>query len=348
MIEDRIYCSSSYLMYRTIANHNFSFSTKYPPNFYVEKNDYSQIHNSLELEEYLKNSVEKICSSKKTALALSGGIDSAILAKFMPRGSIAYTFKCVVPGKTVIDETKQAAKYAKECGLEHRVIEIYWEDFENYLPDLMLHKGAPAHSIEVQIYKAGLQAIRDGNEAIIYGESSDLNYGGLSGILSKDWTVGEFLDRYSYVNPSHVLKEFCIITDPITQYENNGFINVHEFDRGFFFNEAMGSYTNACEKAGIELSTPYAETRMAVPLDLERIRRGDNKYLVRELFHRLYPSFIVPPKTPMPRPMDEWFRNWTGPFRAEFWPNCTKNMTGDQKYYVWALEKFLSLIDSDK
>lgn len=52
-----------------------------------------------------------------TALVLSGGIDSAILAKFMPKGSIAYTFKCVVPGVQVTDETVIASKYAQECGL---------------------------------------------------------------------------------------------------------------------------------------------------------------------------------------------------------------------------------------
>ena len=347
MIVDKNYCSSSYLMYRTIADHTRMFSNKFSPKFYKESHNYTWIYDSFELEKSLKESVFKTCISKKTAIALSGGIDSAILAKFMPKGSIAYTFKCIVPGMDVIDETPQAAIYAKECGLEHKVVEIYWEDFENYLPDLTKHKGAPVHSIEVQIYKAGLQALCDGNEAIIYGESSDLNYGGLSGILSREWTVGEFIDRYSYVNPYHVLKNFQIITDPITKYEKNGFVDVHEFDRGFFLIEAMGSYTNACAVAGIELATPYAETRMGIPLDLDRIRKGENKYLVREVFQRLYPDLKVPAKTPMPRPMNEWFKDWTGPQRPEFWPHCTDHMNGDQKWLVWCLENFLNMIDGE-
>lgn len=342
---DKTYCMSSFLMYRTIADHNMAFSSRIVPRFFEASNDYNQIHNSVELEESLRNSVKKVCQSKKTALALSGGIDSAILAKFMPKGSIAYTFKCIVPGVKVIDETPQAAKYAKECGLEHRIIEIYWEDFEKYAPLLMIHKGAPIHSIEVQIYKAGLQAIQDDHEAIIYGESADLNYGGLSGILSQEWTVGEFIDRYSYVKPYHVLKEFQIVSEPITKYEKDGYINVHEFDRNFFFIEAMGSYSNACKVAGIELSTPYAETRMAVPLDIERIRRGENKYLVREVFSRLYPGWTAPAKTPMPRPMNEWLKDWKGPERKEFWPHCVDGLTGDQKWLCWALERFLNMID---
>lgn len=343
---DKVYCSSSFLMYRTIADHNKIFSASYIPHYYSGRiyEDLDSIHNSNELEKSLCKTVAEICKNKKTALALSGGIDSAILARFMPRGSKAYTFKCIVPGVNVIDESKKAAQYATECGIQHEVIEIYWEDFGRFAPILMKHKGAPCHSIEVQIYKACLTAIDEGFEAIIFGESADLNYGGLSGLLSKDWTIGEFIDRYSYVKPYKVLKKFELITTPIVKYAKNGFVDVHEFDRGFFLEEAMGSYTNACETAGIGLCCPYERTYLSAPLDVERIRKGENKYIIRELFSKLYPSFSAPPKTPMPRPMDEWFRDWKGPTRPEFWPNCIKNMNGDQKYYVWALEKFLDLL----
>ena len=341
---DKKYCSSSFLMYRTIADHSKQFAEDVVPSFYEGGYGKEQIHDSYELEASLDNTVKEICSRKKTALALSGGIDSAILAKFMPKGSTAYTFKCIVPGIEVTDESGRAAEYAKECGLNHKVIEVYWEDFEKYAPILMKAKGAPIHSIEVQIYKAGLEALKNGDEAIIYGESSDLNYGGVSSLLSKDWTVGEFVDRYSYVKPYHVLKDFQLITDPIIQYEKNGYVDVHEFGRNFIFVESIGSYTNACQVASIELVTPYANTRLALPLDIERIRGGESKYIVRELFGRLYPGFTAPEKITMPRPMDQWFKDWKGPTRPEFWPNCIHGMTGDQKYYVWILEKFLSMI----
>lgn len=342
---DKIYCMSSFLMYRTLAGSGKQFSKKMIPNLWNGRDIWADIHNSMELQEALRQNISEITQNRKVALALSGGIDSAILAKYMPKGSIAYTFKCIIPGVEVTDETPAAAKYAQECGLEHRIVEIYWEDFEKYAPILMKHKGAPIHSIEVQIYKASLQAKKDGHDCIIFGESCDLNYGGLSGLLSRDWTVGEFVDRYAYVKPYHALKEFQLITEPCLAYEKNGFIDVHEFNRGFFMTEAMGSYTNACECAGIELSTPYSATRLAVPLDLTRIRSGENKYLVREAFCSLYPGYEIPPKTPMPRPMNEWFRNWEGPKRLEFWPNCTENMTGDQKWLIWALEKFLDICD---
>ena len=347
MIIDRTYCSSSYLMFRTMADSNRCFSVEYPTNLYKHpaRTSLYPVHNGKELIEYFKEHISDICARSKTALALSGGIDSAVLAHFMPKGSIVYTFKCVVPGVKVTDETPTAARYAEMNGLDHRIIEVYWDDFEKYAPILMKHKGAPIHSIEVQIYKAALRALSDGMDTIIFGESADLNYGGLSGLLSKDWTVGEFIDRYSYVKPYHVLKKFDLITDPYTMYETDGRIDVHEFCRGFFLCEAMGSYTNACQTAGIELKTPYAETTLAEPLDLHRIRAGENKYVVREAFSALYPGFVMPPKTPMPRPMNEWMANWSGPTRPDFWPHCTDHMTGDQKWMVWALERFLNMLD---
>ena len=98
------------------------------------------------------------CKDGKAALALSGGIDSAALARFMPKGSTAYTFRCVVPGMQVTDESPGAARYAEACGLKHKIIDIYWEDFEALTPKLMKRKGMPVHSIEIQIYKAALQA----------------------------------------------------------------------------------------------------------------------------------------------------------------------------------------------
>ena len=66
------------------------------------------VHTAQELENHLRLRVQEITKNGSAALALSGGIDSAILAKFMPKGSTAYTFKCVVDGKEVIDESIQA------------------------------------------------------------------------------------------------------------------------------------------------------------------------------------------------------------------------------------------------
>lgn len=348
MIVDRDYCMSSFLIYRTIHDEKV-FSEKYPHvdlNSVIPK-DRTLIHNSEELYTALKRQVEEATKDGKSALALSGGIDSAILARFMPKGSVAYTFKCVVPGIEVTDESPMAAKYARECGLEHRVIEIYWEDFEKYAPILMKYKGAPIHSIEVQIYKAALQAKVDGFKRFIFGESADCVFGGHSNLLSKEWRIGDFIERYSFVPAYKVLKKTVNVFEPFCRHEKNGFIDPHEFLSTEFYPESVGSYVNAMKAANFELIVPYANCKMACPIDYSRIRNGENKYLIREVFHRLYERFDIPVKTPMPRPTNEWFKDWAGPTRPEFYPHCTDNMTGDQKWLVWVLEKFLDMIDSE-
>ena len=84
---------------------------------------------------------------------------------------------------------------------------------------------------------------------------------------------------------------------------------------------------------------------MAEPLDLNRIRNGEPKYLIKELFKKRYPHIPVPDKIPMPRAMDQWLKDWDGPTRKEFLPNCVKDLTGDQKWMVYCLEKYLDIFD---
>ena len=342
---DKVYAMSSFLQFRTVCDKNIKFA---------EKMDYprscdtgfrrTQINSSQELHDFLKETTEQESRSGKMAIALSGGIDSAILAKFITKDTVAYTFKCIVPGKEVVDESPAAKRYCEINGLKHKIIDIYWDDYEQFTPVLMRHKQAPIHSIEVQIYKAALQACKDGFDKFLFGELADSVYGGLTKILSKNFTFGEFVDRYSYVLPYKALRNYELIMEPFIKHCEDGFINVHSFFNDVFFNESFNSYKNACDAAGIKFVAPYSLTEHK-PLDLERVRRGENKYLVREVFKKLYPDLEIPAKTPMPRPVDEWLENWDGPKRPEFWQNCHINMSGDQKYYTWILEQFLNEFD---
>lgn len=130
---------------------------------------------------------------------------------------------------------------------------------------------------------------------------------------------------------------------PYYELENDGYIDAHEFLNKNFRPESLGSYYNACDTAGIEFIAPYSLTYLDAPLDYSRIRNGESKYLVREAFQKLYPDLDMPEKIPMPRPVNEWFRNWNGPSRPEFFPHCTDNMTGDQKWMIYCLERYLNL-----
>lgn len=341
MFVDVDYCMSSFLLYRRVVNSQCTFINGKLPNTIPTEWNKVPISDSFMLENHLRNRVFEACKNRKVALALSGGIDSAILAKFMPTGSTAYTFKCTANGVETVDESNLAAQYAKECGLTHKVIEITWDDMEKYAPILMKHKNAPIHSIEVQIYKAGLQAKKDGFDALIYGETADVNYGGLSKILSRDWNVSDFIERFAYLKPWAVLKSPKVSFINIEPYVKNGMVDVHKYLSNFDIIESINSYVNASETAEIGFIAPYADTFLSKPLDLERIRGGENKYLIREIFNRLYKGWAIPKKLPMPRATDQWLKHWNGPKREEFITNCASNLSGDQKWMLWSLEKFL-------
>ena len=85
---------------------------------------------------------------------------------------------------------------------------------------------------------------------------------------------------------------------------------------------------------------------MRKPLDLYRIRTGDSKYLIRDLFRLKYPEMEVPTKLPMPRPVDEYFKTWEGPTRPEFKSDLDMSrFNGNQKWLLFCLEQFLNLMD---
>lgn len=341
------FCMSSYLMYRYVYDKEMSFSDERLCRQVDLNFERLPVRDKDSLYKALKYYVDEACSDDKAALALSGGIDSAILAKLVPEGTKAYTFRCIVPGFDVVDESKAAKQWAEMNNLDHEIIDISWEDIVPSADKCMLHKGAPIHSIEAQIFIAAKRAVSEGKTKFILGENADIIYGGMNNLLSKDWLYHEFVDRYTYVMPYRVLRDPMMPLEPYKEFEKNGYIDGYDFINKYFRQEALGTYTNACETAGIEFVGPYSLTYMDCPIDYQRIRSGDTKYIIRELFRELYPGRELPTKIPMPRPVNEWFATWDGPKRKEFIPHCTDNMTGDQKWMVWCLERYLNNLEKD-
>jgi len=85
---------------------------------------------------------------------------------------------------------------------------------------------------------------------------------------------------------------------------------------------------------------------MDAPLNLARIRGGDSKYILRQLFKDIYPGIDVPDKIPFARPMDQWLLSWPGPCRQEFKERLDMGLfTGDQKWLIYCLERFLNIFE---
>lgn len=342
---DKEYCMSSYLAFRYVFDREICFKKG------IKHNDHILVDNAekapCKTAEDIDNNIKKILDQvdlSNTALFLSGGMDSAILASYMPSGTKAYTAKCI--GKNAIDETQQARKICEINHLEHVIVEVGWEDYTQTMDELMYSDGSPTIPNEPQAYKMAKTAKMDGAESIIYGDCADTEFGGMDKLLSRDWSFDEWIKRFNFVSPEEVLKNPVDISPVYDLYRiNKNGIDSISFISEIYAVSAAGALSNACKLAGIKSVDPYERLKMAEALDLERVRGGESKYLIRDLFRMKYPELEVPEKLPMSRPMEDWMKNWKGPVRDEFLPNCIENLTGEQKFLVYSLERFLNLIE---
>lgn len=342
---DKDYCMSSYLALRFVEDENKNFFEGiFHKNIKLPKeNEKIVVKTAKDIDNEIKKVFFQIKGRKKGIL-LSGGMDSAILASYM-KGCDAYTFR-FLGGKYQAAELHRAEYYAKYYNLKLHYVDISWDTVEKYLEPILKKKASPVHSIEPQILQAALQAKGDGIEIMILGESSDGIFGGMDQLLSKDWDFDEFVKRYIFLDPREVLKHPVDIQDIFERYRKGKKIDFLSFMDEVFDVESSSSYLNAFEVAEMKYIDPYFRLKMGEKLDLKRIRAGESKYLIRELFSMKYPEIEIPEKVPMPRPVDLYFSNWKGPIRKEFKNNLDmKKFTGNQKWQMYCLEQFLNLYD---
>ena len=347
---DKKYCMSSYLAFRYIEDPNKDFKEGMIHSKDSVFNGGEKI--LVKTAQDIADAYRELFDRKKDVnlgILLSGGVDSACLAAFMKPGSNAYTFR-FLGGEYGDADMKRAKLYCEKYHLNLHYVDIDWSVVEKNLPILMKRKGAPVHSIEPQIMEAALQAKKDGVEMMVAADGSDLVFGGMDRMLSKDWNFDEWVDFYTFCNPADVLNEPESMNYLFERYRlPDNKIDYLRFIEEVFGYESSGSYCNAFICADMKYQPfydPSGMVKMAEPLDLERVRNGESKYLIRELFRMCYPEIPVPEKIPMPRPVDKYFENWEGSKRPEFRKDIDlSKFTGNQKWQIWCLEKFLDLYD---
>lgn len=341
------FCLSSYMAFRYIWKDDVDFTEGFQhKNFRsVEEKDRILVKTSEDIDREIQKQFDALYEKyDNIGILLSGGMDSANLATYLKHGSHAYTFNSV-SGEFDAD-VERAKTYCKKLQLNHHLIDITKEDYERYTPIVMRTKFAPVHSIEPQIYKAAEIAKKDGVQLMIVGESADLIFGGMDKLISPKWTFDAFAKRYTFLDP------YLVLANPIDQSElfekyreGDEGIDVLKFMDEVFSIESSSSYLNAFGAAWMPYYDPYAKLMMADPLDMERVRNGEPKYLVRGLYAIKYPDLEIPFKIPMPRPVDTIFKNWEGPKRKEFRKDIPMNqLTGNQKWQLWCAELFLTLL----
>lgn len=341
---DKDFCCSSYLAFRYIEKEGVDFfeGLKHRTYDLPKEEELAIINDEFELDKELEKIFTKY-SGEKLGILLSGGMDSACLASYMPKGSDAYTFR-FLGGRYDSDELHRAEVFAEKNKLKLHYVDIDFDVIKECLNPVMDSKNAPVHSIEPQLYAAALQAKRDGVERIVIGDAADYVFYGMDGLLSKDWTFEEFYKRAIYIEPSDVLKnpkDMHYLFEPYRR-ENDKIDFLSFYDKSIT-EESYGSYDNAFFAAGMPYIDPYEKMKMGKPVDLARVRNGESKYFIRALFKNKYPDIPLPEKHPMPRPVDEYFKNWGGPSREEFKDSIDiSKYTGNQKWLLWCLEQFLN------
>jgi len=342
------FCLSSYIAFRYIWKDGVDFREGFQhKNFRpVERKDQIPVATSEDIDREIQKQFDALYAKyDNIGILLSGGMDSANLAAYLKPGSHAYTFNSI--SGEFNQDVERAKKYCKKWGLQHHLIDITFEDYKQFTPIVMRHKFAPVHSIEPQIYKAAMMAKKDGVQLMIVGESADLIFGGMDKLISPQWTFDGFASRYTFLDPKLVL------TKPVSQaalFERyrtgTDSIDYMKFMDEVFAVESSGSYLNAFGAAWLPYYDPYARLVMSEPLDMERVRNGEPKYLVRGLYAIKYPELEIPFKIPMPRPVDKIFKNWEGPKRPEFRSDIPMDqLTGNQKWQLWCAELFLNELE---
>ena len=343
--KDKKYCMSSYLAFRYIEREDMDFYENFHHEMIkpVPDEEKTYISVSDDIDSAI-TSVFNDLKGKKLGLLLSGGMDSAILASYM-RGCDAFTFR-FLGGTFQKEELARAEFYAKQYELNLHYIDIDWDTVKVGLNPVMIKKKAPVHSIEPQLYQAAVYAKSQGVEHLIVGASSDLIFGGMDQLLAQDWTFGDFMNRYIFIKPEEVLKDSENVAYLFERYRRGEHIDFQKFLKEVSLVECSGAYWTSFAAAGIPYTDPYVKLEMSKPLDLHRIRHGESKYMIRELFRKKYPGIPVPDKIPMPRPVDFYFKDWKGPERQEFKEHLDmEQFTGNQKWQIYCLEQFLNLCE---
>ncbi|MBR1934313.1 MAG: asparagine synthase [Prevotella sp.] len=344
---DKDFCLSSYIAFRYIWKDGVDFAEGFQHKNYRPLNASERI--AVKTPEDIDREIlqQFDCLYQKydnIGILLSGGMDSANLAAYLKPGSHAYTFNSA-SGEFNAD-VERARKYCAKWQLHHHLINITMDDYEQFTPIVMRYKFAPVHSIEPQIYKAAQLAKADGVQLMIVGESADLIFGGMDKLISPQWTFDGFAQRYTFLQPELVLQRPVSQMELFEQYrQGDEGIDVMRFMDEVFAIESSSSYLNAFGAAWMPYYDPYACLVMADPLDMDRVRNGEPKYLVRGLYAIKYPELEIPFKIPMPRPVDAIFKDWEGPRRPEFRKDIPmQQLTGNQKWQLWCAEQFLNML----
>lgn len=338
-------CTSSYLALRYVVGADDEWIPGVGPRLpRAESGGRRRVRDAEDTLAALRDIVDADSDDESVGILLSSGIDSAIIAALLPRGARAYTIRFDARG--AVDESIAARQFADRLGLRHTIVTVTWDDCLNSMDALMRRKRSPLHPVEPALFLATRAAAADGVRTLEVGNGADTTFGGLDKLLSRDWAFDEFVGRYTFLEPAAVLHEAVSMRQAFEPYRRGDGIDVSGFLKTVHGLGVVQMFENAVAAGGCDIVAPFEDLTLDAPLDLERIRSGESKYILREVFAHLFPGMELPPKIAFARPMDAWMADWTGPRRAEFRDDIAiQSFSGEQKWQLYCLERFLNLLE---
>jgi len=233
----------------------------------------------------------QVAGLDRPAILLSGGMDSAVIAPFLPRGTLAYT---LYHPALKVNELDLARSYCERFGLVHVPVAVDGDDYLSVVDRLMISKRMPLSPAEPLFHIAARRAVADGHATILTAGGVDGRHGGFQR-LRQFIAPADFASLWQkyYLPPSRVLRVFTDIGHVLRDY-----VVTHDGERVIDANRFMVevgterfAYDNAISAAGGTHLSPFS--KFATEFDLQR-NAVEPKYLIQDLYRQIYG--VNPPK----------------------------------------------------
>lgn len=335
-------CVGCFLRYRSLPHDITLFSEK--KHFSIGKSSI-KISNQNDLDIYLTSYFKNVDFSK-TGIMLSGGIDSSLLASYMPKGSYAFTI--AYPEMQNKDEVERALFFANKFGLKLVVVDVTFEDVLRFQDGLMINKGQPLSSIEIGIYKMCLEARKYNLDTLITGMGADGVFGGTFNLMSRDWTNEEFVNRFSYIEPKIVMRNPVDSLEFFEMYYGTPYFNMFGFLDDVESEYTVTYFANPCELAEIKLLAPFESCIRDFELDRVGIVNGKEKIILRQLFKKRTGFEFNGIKKAFPRPTEYWANLYDKKLDDMFFEDAYERLTTpEQKWILYTTNQFVKLVKID-
>lgn len=322
-------------------------------NEYTECNRIYKADTGLDAVNHLKNISKKITgkyNNNEIGILISSGIDSATVAKNIPKGSTAIyaTYK----EREKDPEIEMVKKYCKINDLNLVIVEVSWRDYEKNIDYLMNLKKNPIHPCEIPVYMCCLKAKEMGIKILFSGWGADTHFGGMDKLLSKNWTLEEFKNRYEYCPRINEKNEK--LDKLYEKFMDSKYIRTNEFLTYNYHIMTIKSFFYLPEICGLIHVPLWGYIGLNHKLDLERVRKGESKYIIREAFEILYKTddLGITEKIPFTRPTDIYMKEHFNEIKYikilnEYIKKNT-DLKSQQKWMVYILNRFLNNVIKTK